>query len=215
MRSVNTILCGAVAIGLILGSNAVPASGRDVPVIYYGDTNCDGRIDFADIDSFVLALCNPEAYAEQFPDCDVDIADINGDGSADFADITPFVGLLADPAPYVREYRNSGCLDEERFDWCDPDEFVLTVEGNQLQVQHLSATYNCCPDDIVVSLEVEDDALLFTEEEILTQPCYCICCYNVEGTAVNLSPGTYRVEYCWFDYDTDQVQCYEAEVQIP
>ena len=59
-----------------------------------GDVNCDGSIDFGDIDPFVLALIDRPAYETSYPDCDVMQADLNGDGAVDFADIDPFVQTL-------------------------------------------------------------------------------------------------------------------------
>ena len=61
---------------------------------FYGDLNCDGSIDFGDINPYVLALTDPAAYGATFPACDVLNADINGDGAVDFGDINPFVALL-------------------------------------------------------------------------------------------------------------------------
>jgi hypothetical protein len=61
----------------------------------YGDLNCDGAIDFGDINPFVLTLTNPAAYEAAFPNCDILNADINGDGSVNFGDINPFVALLS------------------------------------------------------------------------------------------------------------------------
>ena len=60
-----------------------------------GDTNCDGVVDFADINPFVLALSSPIAYQTQYPNCPMANADCNGDGVVDFADINPFVTLLS------------------------------------------------------------------------------------------------------------------------
>jgi hypothetical protein len=59
-----------------------------------GDLNCDGAVDFDDIDPFVLALINRDEYEAQFPRCNYDNADINGDSSVDFDDIDPFVVCL-------------------------------------------------------------------------------------------------------------------------
>jgi hypothetical protein len=59
-----------------------------------GDLNCDGEVDFFDIDHFVQALVAPTAYAERFPRCDRMLADLNLDGSVNFSDIDPFVTLL-------------------------------------------------------------------------------------------------------------------------
>jgi C1A family cysteine protease len=60
-----------------------------------GDLNCDGHLDFGDINPFVLALTSPAQYAQAFPGCSRSNADVNGDGSVDFGDINPFVALLA------------------------------------------------------------------------------------------------------------------------
>ena len=59
-----------------------------------GDLNCDGVIDFGDINPFVLALSDPAGYAATYPNCNVANGDINGDGHVDFGDINPFVALF-------------------------------------------------------------------------------------------------------------------------
>ena len=59
-----------------------------------GDTNCDGTVSVGDIGGLVLALTNPNAYADAFPQCDIASADVNGDGSVTVSDIGPFVALL-------------------------------------------------------------------------------------------------------------------------
>ncbi len=59
-----------------------------------GDTNCDGRIDFFDIDPFVLGLFDPQGYGAAFPDCSLARVDVNGDGSVDFFDIDAFLLVL-------------------------------------------------------------------------------------------------------------------------
>jgi hypothetical protein len=66
-----------------------------------GDVNCDGAVDFGDIDAFVTALTGQEAYEEQYPDCDYALTDINCDDSVDFDDIDGFVECIV----------NGGCAD--------------------------------------------------------------------------------------------------------
>ncbi len=61
-----------------------------------GDLNCDGYVNFDDIDGFVLALVDPDAYAAAWPECDYIRADANGDGAVNFDDINGFAALLAD-----------------------------------------------------------------------------------------------------------------------
>ncbi|MEW6197453.1 MAG: hypothetical protein AB1601_02145 [Planctomycetota bacterium] len=65
--------------------------------VLVGDVNCDGHVDFGDINPFVLAMSNPAAYAAQYPNCPFGNRDINNDGKFDFGDINPFVTLLAGP----------------------------------------------------------------------------------------------------------------------
>jgi hypothetical protein len=64
------------------------------PPAMIGDVNCDGSIDFGDINPFVLVLTDLAAWEAAYPGCALDNADINQDGSIDFADINPFVALL-------------------------------------------------------------------------------------------------------------------------
>lgn len=59
-----------------------------------GDANCDGNVDFADIDPFVAALSGPVGYAAAYPGCIWLSADCDENGTVDFADIDPFVALL-------------------------------------------------------------------------------------------------------------------------
>ncbi len=58
------------------------------------DLNCDGSIDFFDIDPFLLALFDPAGYAAAFPACDILTGDIDGDGMVNFFDIDGFLSCL-------------------------------------------------------------------------------------------------------------------------
>lgn len=62
-----------------------------------GDMNCDGSVNNFDIDAFVLAETDAEAYQAQYPNCDIMNADINDDGLVNNFDIDPFIALLAGP----------------------------------------------------------------------------------------------------------------------
>lgn len=77
-------------------SAVVPAT------LLIGDANCDGSVNFFDIDYFVAALTGESAwsslYASQHagatPPCPYENNDTNGDGTVDFFDIDPFVVVL-------------------------------------------------------------------------------------------------------------------------
>lgn len=72
----------------------IAAAETDVPTQVPGDLNCDGSVDFDDIDPFVLALSNPDAYEALFPTCYILQGDIDRSGDVNFDDIDPFVELL-------------------------------------------------------------------------------------------------------------------------
>jgi hypothetical protein len=60
-----------------------------------GDLNCDGVVNFGDINPFVLYLSNFASWQAAYPGCPSENGDINGDGTyPSFADINPFVALL-------------------------------------------------------------------------------------------------------------------------
>ena len=64
---------------------------------HYGDLNCDGTVDFADINPFVLYLSNFAGWQATFPRCHALNGDINGDGTygqSSLGDINPFIELL-------------------------------------------------------------------------------------------------------------------------
>jgi hypothetical protein len=69
--------------------------GLATPVWVTGDMNCDGTVDFGDINPFVMRLTSPGLYWTTFPACADTNGDINGDGAVGFGDINPFVALLA------------------------------------------------------------------------------------------------------------------------
>jgi hypothetical protein len=56
-----------------------------------GDINCDGTVNFDDIDAFVVALVDEAEYEELYPDCDFLLADANRDCEVNFDDIDAFV----------------------------------------------------------------------------------------------------------------------------
>ncbi len=63
-----------------------------------GDLDCDGDVDFDDIDPFVLGLTNAAAYEDQFGVSVTLKGDTDGDGDVDFDDINGFVSILTSTA---------------------------------------------------------------------------------------------------------------------
>ncbi len=59
-----------------------------------GDINCDGVINFDDIDPFVAAFSGQAYFNSLYPGCNWFNSDVNCDGTVDFDDIDPWVALL-------------------------------------------------------------------------------------------------------------------------
>ncbi len=64
------------------------------PSFLLGDLNCDGGVDFGDINPFIQILTDPAAWQATYPTCPPANGDINTDGTIDFGDINPFIALL-------------------------------------------------------------------------------------------------------------------------
>jgi hypothetical protein len=62
-----------------------------------GDLNCDGSVNFGDINPFVLYLANFAAWQATYTNCPPTNGDVNSDGTygqSSFGDINPFVALI-------------------------------------------------------------------------------------------------------------------------
>ena len=63
-------------------------------MVVLGDMNCDGGVDFDDIDALVLALLDPSDYEATYGVPPESRGDIDGDGDNDYDDIDGFVVIL-------------------------------------------------------------------------------------------------------------------------
>ncbi len=73
-----------------------------------GDVNCDGTLNFFDIEAFVLALTDPATYPAVYPWCDILLADINRDGVVNFFDIESFVTIVTGGGLRIYETQLAG-----------------------------------------------------------------------------------------------------------
>lgn len=64
-----------------------------------GDANCDGTVDFFDIDAFLLALFDAPGYLEVYCGGSLCAADANCSGNVDFFDIDAFLACLFSSCP--------------------------------------------------------------------------------------------------------------------
>lgn len=124
--------------------------------------------------------------------------------------------------PYIDESSNSGCLNALDGDpngvypFCEEDRMDLTPGPQSLHVLHANVTYNCCMTDVLFALSVINGVIHLEETEVTPMPCDCMCCFHVEAHIVNLPPGSYFVELCWWDWEESGHKCLvEDGVVIP
>ncbi len=179
-----------------------------------GDMNCDGLINFDDINPFVLVLSCPDPLCWENPTCPLLNADINGDDIVNFDDINPFVELLAGNGPRLAGHPHRNC--DQSKDYCPADVVELTPSTRTLAVLHRYALYVCGVDDIEVELTIAPGVLYFDETEHHTDPPPpCLCCWDVQSWAIELDPGSYTVYYRWFDWDNGSYQVDRQQVDVP
>ncbi len=91
---------GATALDAVSGQAAAIHGGpawiaaAPCPPCIRGDANCDGLVNFFDVDPFVLALFNLSHYEADFCGGDVCTADTDCSGAVNFLDIDTFVECL-------------------------------------------------------------------------------------------------------------------------
>jgi hypothetical protein len=101
-------------------------------------------------------------------------------------------------------------------DWCyNADNVYAFVYGSTVVIHHDAALYNCCADGFDYTVDQVGDTFYVEEIEILTNPCYCICCFNLSVAIEDVAPGEYMITFSWYDYEIyDWVQ-EELHVSVP
>jgi hypothetical protein len=100
--------------------------------------------------------------------------------------------------------------------WCwEADEVHARVDEDALIIFHDAALYNCCPDPFDYTVSLEGSTIRVRESEVLTEPCYCICCFDLAVTIEGLPPGDYELEFSWYDYEGEAWLARWLEVAIP
>ncbi len=88
------------------------------------------------------------------------------------------------------------------YPWCSlMDEVWLEADASSITFHHDKATYNCCPDSFTYDVSVSGGTLYVVEHEVLTDPCACMCCYELSTTIEELPPGALHVVFRWRDDD--------------
>jgi hypothetical protein len=70
-----------------------------------------------------------------------------------------------------------------------------TYVGSVLRIKHINASFNCCLDGIVGSVNIDGNSIRIESEGRLAngQGCFCDCLYDVEYEIVNIPPSVYVI----------------------
>jgi len=63
-----------------------------------------------------------------------------------------------------------------------------------LQIKHINAAFNCCPDKISADAIVDSGLIRIEEKEKLLNPCKCNCLYDLDYEVKNVDAHIYILE---------------------
>ena len=165
-----------------------------------GDVNADGLIDLGDL----LYLISYLYKGGPAPD-PLEAGDVDDNGMVDLGDVLYLISYLykGGPAPgpptgILLSY--SGCKEFQKgapTDSVSPDQDCIEYQYDGLGLlllKHVNAGFNCCPDEILADITIEDNIITIEENESLESGgCYCLCLFDVDYQISNLPPGEYTI----------------------
>ena len=169
----------------------------DYPVMYVcGDVNGDGAVNIADVSRIIYVVFFGQTYAVPAP-----VGDANGDGVTNVADASYIITMIffEGPDPQCLPFGelpeapacNAGSESPEMDGNLDCLRFSYDGESF-LQMQHVNAGLNCCPDPWNPVITVTDDQIIIDETGI-DGLCDCECLFDLDLYLHFVEPGTYEV----------------------
>ncbi|MEW5802862.1 MAG: hypothetical protein AB1847_12250, partial [bacterium] len=101
-------------------------------------------------------------------------------------------------APSIVRYENSGCKNELKIDdrAFEEEKFSASYENGILYLFHENAIYNCCIEEITVTMEMVNNTInIYEDEKLEGSGCKCLCPYDISTQIACLQPGTYVVQF--------------------
>jgi beta propeller repeat protein len=118
--------------------------------------------------------------------------------------------------PSIIDYKHSDCKKKFNPDQRITEEETFTASYHEglLTLFHTNAPYNCCLEEIAITMNVVNNVInIYEEEKLEGSGCRCICTYDLTTTIAGLSPGTYAVKF--FNKKTGELLGEIPSVVIP
>jgi len=166
-----------------------------------GDVNQDYEVDASDVVYLINYL-----FKDGPAPVPMEKGDINCDGQVTVADVVYLINYLwkegplpgCSPTGTVISY--TGCktfILGSSPDSIPPDQDCIQYQydgESVLLIKHINSGFNCCPDDIMADVTIQDNLITIEEEESLEGGgCWCLCLFDVDMRINNLEPGEYTI----------------------
>ncbi|MBD3298190.1 MAG: hypothetical protein GF341_06015 [candidate division Zixibacteria bacterium] len=64
-----------------------------------------------------------------------------------------------------------------------------------LNIRRTNTGFNCCPDSLTASVEISGSVISIDEIEWVSEPCRCLCLYDMEYAISGVAPGTVTLQF--------------------
>ena len=73
--------------------------------------------------------------------------------------------------------------------------YTYDATSKTLNLNHINAGFNCCPDELSGKISFNSDTILIEEFETITNPCNCNCLYDLEFVVSGVERKTYNIKF--------------------
>jgi len=176
------------------------ASGGMQSQLLSGDANGDGSIDLGDLLYLIGYLYKNGPAPDPLEAGDEDCS--RGIDLGDVLYLTSYLykGGPAPSCPVGILINYAGCKQFQKgagLDGTPPDQDCVEYQYDGtgvLLLKHVNGGFNCCPDELLADIIIEDNIIIVDEDESLESGgCFCLCLFDLHYQISNLPSGEYTI----------------------